>query len=206
MREQRPKFIYKFLEPYLDRKSIKILDIGGYNGHNITGFRGEGRKLYVLDPGAKAQYEDIIYLDSYEQALANGPYNLIVCTHVYEHLINPRDSLIEQRRLLEPNGLFYIEVPYELFIAVRKRNGLSEHINFFGRTSLKNLFCVNGFNMLTLKCRRYRGVYFSETRAFCGIYKKMDDKRKMRNRLLSFTKEVFRFILFAKILGRENLL
>jgi len=44
---------------------------------------------------------------------ADGAFQLVVCSHVLEHLSDPRSTVGEIRRVLAPEGVAYLEVPSE---------------------------------------------------------------------------------------------
>lgn len=82
--------------------------------------------------------------------------DLIVMSHVLEHIPNPGDFLSHLRRTsLNTGAHLFIEVPNEADIWVRhqikwSRRGLG-HINYFTPQSLKQLFASSGFSDITVR-------------------------------------------------------
>jgi len=115
----------------------RILDYGGSNGYNLRGFDNLSSK-YVLDLSATKALPGVSLIEAISEQF---PYDLIVCTHVLEHLVNLRevwDSFVSN---LSNEGLVYIEVPYDFPTMIKQQLvlGDSEHINFFSKTSIFNL-------------------------------------------------------------------
>lgn len=67
----------------------------------------------------------------------NEPVELLVLSHVLEHMQNPADFLKLHLSKVRPNGLVFVEVPNQDF---RFKKNLFPHLTFFNETSLKALF------------------------------------------------------------------
>ena len=78
-----------------------------------------------------------------------GTFDGIILSHVMEHVRDLRDAMEGLRRLLNPGGWVYIEVPdatrYEQFLVAPFQDFNTEHINHFSMTSLANLCRTCGF-------------------------------------------------------------
>lgn len=84
-----------------------------------------------------------------DQAPSNGPYDLIIASHVVEHLIE-FDLLDFWKTLLAENGILYIEVPNSLLYATHQRREFLYyfdriHVNHFTAQSLGKLLAIHGF-------------------------------------------------------------
>ena len=80
------------------------------------------------------------------------PFDLIILSHVLEHLLHPGEVIRQLAPLLADKGLVYLEVPN-----LMKPMGLTgyftfEHINYFTPVSLTNLVEQNGFEVDSLHC------------------------------------------------------
>jgi 2-polyprenyl-3-methyl-5-hydroxy-6-metoxy-1,4-benzoquinol methylase len=74
-----------------------------------------------------------------------NPFDLIILSHVIEHVISPNEMLKEIRELLDDNGVIYIEVP-NLMKNIGLRGYFTfEHVKFFTLQTLTNLAVRNGF-------------------------------------------------------------
>jgi len=81
----------------------------------------------------------------YKGTLADPPreqYDFVVLSHVLEHVIDARGAIEDLMARVKPDGLAYIEVPdaerYTQYDAPFLDFN-SQHINHFGKTSLKHL-------------------------------------------------------------------
>jgi hypothetical protein len=84
-----------------------------------------------------------------DQKPSDAPYDLIIASHVVEHLLN-FDLLQSWNSLLSENGLLYIEVPNSLQYATHERREFLYyfdriHVNHFTPQSLVRLLSAHGF-------------------------------------------------------------
>ena len=136
------KIQYNFLEQYIEEYNIKsILDYGGYG--NIYNFfnNKEDYKLDTFDIGDK---ED------------EKKYDLIILSHVLEHVYDIQDFMEKVKKKLTNNGLIYIEVPnadnYDKMIYDLPLQELNiEHINYFSKIALNSLMINKSFFAVTIK-------------------------------------------------------
>ncbi len=70
-----------------------------------------------------------------------GRFDLVVLSHVLEHLPDPRPTLESVREKLSPNGMVFIEVPNQDY---RFKQYLFPHVLFFNRQSLETLVRGSG--------------------------------------------------------------
>lgn len=82
-------------------------------------------------------------------------FDLISMYHVLEHVQNPFETLAEIRRILRPNGIFFVEVPDVSSWQARLGQGkwfhldTPRHLWHFDQHSLINLLKENGFEILS---------------------------------------------------------
>jgi len=84
-----------------------------------------------------------------DQTPSDAPYDLIIASHVVEHLVD-FDLLHSWNSLLAENGLLYIEVPNSLQYAAQQRLEFLYyfdriHVNHFTPQSLVRLLAAHGF-------------------------------------------------------------
>lgn len=139
----------------VELKSKSVLDIGcGYGeilyclknkygcqvmGVEASGQAGEyGEKLFSIP----------IYKSTLEEFESKGKFDIIWCSHVLEHTVNPSTFLKKINSLLKSNGCLYLEVPNIL----RPTGGFSlnkflynEHLQTFSVYNLYLLLKKNGF-------------------------------------------------------------
>jgi len=117
--------------------------------------------FFGFDPGPAAEtgsnkakvlgLDNLCVLDL-KAAAEHGPYDLVIASHVMEHLLD-FDLLHVLNGLLAENGLFYAEVPDPLQYETRKRREFLYyfdrlHVNHFTPQSLARLATGYGFGYL----------------------------------------------------------
>jgi SAM-dependent methyltransferase len=101
----------------LIRPGARTLDIGCGSGEFVTSMTGRGMESRGIEPGstygeyARRLHGDRICVDSWQHTNLEGPFDLVSCFHVLEHLSDPLQALRQFARLTDPDGLVYIEVP-----------------------------------------------------------------------------------------------
>lgn len=134
----------------LDR-SARIVDVGCANGQMLAALRERGfSSLIGVDPSpACAQQTAAIpgvtaYAGSLTQMPEDvEPYDVVILSHVLEHVRDVKESLTYLKRFVNGNALFYVEVPdasrYVDFAWSPFQDFNTEHINHFSLVSLGNL-------------------------------------------------------------------
>jgi SAM-dependent methyltransferase len=121
----------KFYSSAISRR-IRILEVGSSYGETLVQLRksfvgteiahaSSEVELYAIEPSVVARdigsnnYTNIRYLGELISCLDSAEYDnyfdLVVLSHVVEHLSNPRASLQRLSECLTRDGLLYIEVP-----------------------------------------------------------------------------------------------
>lgn len=139
----------------------RILDWGGDDGRN-TPFRSTAACCHIVDISGKESLPGTQALTP-GAALA-GDYDLVVLSHVLEHLPAPFSLLQEIAPLLHRGARLYIEVPYERLMSELARTDAGplwqskrhwhEHINFFSKAALEALVARAGLVVDQLVERR----------------------------------------------------
>lgn len=174
-----------------------IVDFGGGRGGNIPDL-GPGVRRYVLD-AVRETAPGVTKIEALED---QAPYDLVMCTHVLEHLPEPASMVDEFRKVLAPDGLIYIEVPYDFYQFIFRRSGLDEHINFFTLTSLLNLLATAGFAPVYLNRQLYPyGDWL--THAICALFARAPGEVAQR-RWLSFGRELVQTGVMRQLLRKER--
>ena len=162
--------------------STKILDIGCGDAHLLSCLKERGmHELYGIDPAphapqaARDRYGiDTIstgFLKDMVNRAETGSYRLLCLSAVLEHLSAPADQLKELLDRAQDGTCIAVEVPdLESFDPVHAEplGELSlEHINYFSRSSLRNLFAAAGCTEVC--CQR---VKHSSGGSLLGLYRK----------------------------------
>lgn len=120
---------YSFAKKVLKQnKNASILDVGGYTADNLKFWKlskENTRKLdyHVADydteagkiatkRGAKYHYYDL-NLDNLLDLFPKKKFDLIICTEVLEHLLDPHRQMRYFQKLLKKNGRLIISLPNE---------------------------------------------------------------------------------------------
>ncbi len=137
--------IEKFLAGKLPEHP-RILDWGGDDGRN-TPFRLTASRCDIVEISGNATLPGTLAVTPAE-ALAND-YDLVVLSHVLEHLPSPLSLLETVAPLIRRSALLYVEVPYEKLMMELALSGASqswqtkrhwhEHVNFFSKAALSAL-------------------------------------------------------------------
>ena len=144
--------IEAILEPYLGAKP-RVLDWGGDTGVN-TPFRSRAMQHDVYDISNRPMVEGARSVDL--DTVKASVYDLIVFSHVLEHVPYPRESLREIANAMRQETILYVEVPHEEVVRLsenpaqrldRKRHW-HEHINFFTPSALDAVFEDVGLSII----------------------------------------------------------
>ncbi len=120
--------IFGILDPYMDIKDLRVLEIGVGVGDVITGFiAADSKRTYSLAVGTEFSKEclDISKEVSENQSVdvkfiqggfseakdLSKSYDVIILSHVFEHIPDLNEALNQISGLLSEGGLLYIEVP-----------------------------------------------------------------------------------------------
>lgn len=133
-------------------KSPRVLDRGGDDGRN-TPFRSTASCCHIVEISGKATLPGTLAVRPAE-GLAYD-YDLVVLSHILEHLPSPFSLLEVIAPLVHRGARLYIEVPYETLMAELAFSGRTdstwqnkrhwhEHINFFSKTALSALIARAG--------------------------------------------------------------
>jgi SAM-dependent methyltransferase len=140
------------------RPTSRIVDVGCATGGLLAELQRRGfRHLLGLDPSpacaavAKRLYGiEVRTMTMHELTALPERFDAGVLTGVFEHLPELDESITSLRKILQPDGLLYIEVPdassyHQCFSAPYQFLSI-EHVNFFSPASLRNLLARRGFD------------------------------------------------------------
>lgn len=168
---------------------LTICDAGCGRGELLEEFyKYRVEALFGVEPGLFPK-EDIdtrnfitINADLYDFILPCKA-DVIISTHVFEHLLDINRAMKNIANNLKDNGYVYIEVPNAEITgdqSVIISNYIPEHINMFTAETLSNLLMKNGFvpvNIITESipscCSNILGVFAKKSADVCSF---MDEK------------------------------
>lgn len=182
--EKNMNFVDK-VELFLDfvENKSNILDWGGDQGKN-TPFRDLSKNIFIYDLSDK-ELSDKCKKINYSE-LKDNDYNIIVCSHVLEHVSYPKNLLNDIKNFMNEDTILYIEVPCEKLVhdnpdslqLHENKKHWHEHINFFTYLSLHKLFescglsivkeeifnyeeslnCINFSNFFMFACKKNKDI------------------------------------------------
>ncbi len=158
----RGGLIYSFIKELEEFKRLKepfVLEVGCGAGGILKAFQEKGCKVKGLDLGpdylkfGKEKHGLDLEVGTIMSVKFDAKPDVIIYSHVLEHLTDPIAELNNIKNLLSPNGLLYIEVPgikeihknYRCDFLLYLQNAHTYHFSF---TTLKNIFLISGFEII----------------------------------------------------------
>jgi len=144
----------------------RLLDVGTGVGALLAAAREAGYRVTgtEISPWAAAfareeKKQAVMTGTLAEASLKSGQYDVVVLNHVLEHVGNPRDLIVEAKRVLADDGVLVIGVPNvaSLMCALRGGRWVSlrpeEHIWHFSPATLRALLREIGCNEVAFEAR-----------------------------------------------------
>lgn len=143
----------------------KFLDVGCGSGSYLYRLRQWGWKVYGVEPSpaGAAQARSLglaVHLGELTDAnFPSGFFDIVRLHHVLEHLSNPRETLVEIRRIMKPEGIVQITVPntgslnFWLFGPNWYGLDIPRHVISYGPKAFRLLCRATGFEVANLRCR-----------------------------------------------------
>nr|WP_320017111.1 class I SAM-dependent methyltransferase [uncultured Desulfobacter sp.] len=179
-------------------KDGKFLDLGCGRGDFLKGFIQCGLNGHGVDQSDKAK--DICHDASIKQAdlakesipFANDFFDCIFSKSVLEHFYYPENLIKEIHRILKPGGLVITMVP-DWEVVYKMFYDDYTHRKPFTKTSLANIFTINGFT--NVECEKFRQLPFLWQYPWCWPITSLialicPDSLKKSSKLIRFSKEV----------------
>jgi hypothetical protein len=149
-----------FLNPFL-KFPIKILDYGGDNGKN-TPYKKDSNIIHIYDISKKVPIKGLKKVNK-KNMFKN--YDLIILSHVIEHVSYPKVIIKEIKQLMNQDSILYIELPLEkilknvwggaskkeILTCLNSKRHWHEHINFYSRKSLVKLINNCGLKIVKME-------------------------------------------------------
>jgi SAM-dependent methyltransferase len=154
--ERRSQRVFHLLSSMIGPcpKPLRVLDYGGGTGCMLESFVAAGHSCELLDyqehslpNGVKRLGRDLDDLSPDDQ------FDVILLSHVLEHVIDPVGLLQDLRQRLVDGGLLYVEIPLGAFLEWETLGEPLTHINFFSEESTGNALNRAGFSTIHLGTR-----------------------------------------------------
>jgi 2-polyprenyl-3-methyl-5-hydroxy-6-metoxy-1,4-benzoquinol methylase len=150
--------IYDLLSQHMSISHTSVLEIGCGAGGILDYFKKKGNMIFGVDLGsAYVSYGQQKGLDLKVGTLHSVPSdfypNIVIYSHVLEHLLDPLGELIRVRKIIKEKGLLYIEVPGVKSLLYNSCPDFlsylqNAHISHFTLASLSNLLRAAGFEII----------------------------------------------------------
>lgn len=151
--DKRAFEIHKKITKIKDIQNRNVLDIGGSIGFNLKYFL-HSNACYVVDYQRRCLIDNVKYLCKTVADIPNSIcFTAVLYCHTLEHVVDPVGDILTIKNLLEPNGVLYIEVPFDCYKEYPHVRNFITHINFFSEGSLRYLLDMCGLNIRYLKTR-----------------------------------------------------
>jgi len=129
-----------------------VLEIGPGNGHLAKNLIKKNKIItYDTIETDNSLYENLKTIglkvfDKFE-SLKNNNYDLIIASHVLEHIDNPDNFLQNIRKKLSKNGIVFLEVPCLDYLYKKTHE---PHLFFYEKKTLQNIIEKNCLNLGTI--------------------------------------------------------
>ena len=176
-----------YLTSLIDVKNVKtIYDFGGGDGDLGYALKEISHiKLYCTENDSYCEkiLEDRGYNNIKDFSKVDKKFDLIITTHSLEHLSSVNSVFEKFKKLLNPNGYIFFEVPNcpEEYWAGRPYDG--PHLLFYTKKSFEKLLKIHGFKFINFS---YSAYTFKEDHYFQKI--SQDSYYKGKNSIISLTK------------------
>jgi SAM-dependent methyltransferase len=139
-----------------------VLDIGCASGAMLALLQGRGWKVTGVEiSGQQAAYcksrgLDVKNLPLEENQFACHSFDVVLASHLIEHLNNPGLFIREIKRILKPQGRVYITTPnitgfQARLLGSRWRSAIFDHLYLFSIKTLRLLLETSGFKVERIK-------------------------------------------------------
>lgn len=137
------------------KRTLRVLDFGGGDGRLMRDFLRNGHECYLLDYWAPG-IPGVVKLGNTLSDLPDSErFDVIVCSHVIEHVADPCALLKALARRLSPAGVIFVEVPMEIWGRAPIHHEPVTHVNFFTPASMSRLLLESGLNQSQCRLSAY---------------------------------------------------
>lgn len=141
---------YEIMNKINLNKMKNMLEIGTSNPNDLEFFLRRGLNCYAINNNIP-KHEEITFIEGfYGETVLNQTYDLIVARFVLEHVTDINQFFLNINKNLSDHGIVVIQVPNPINMMLDDTLNfiVHEHIRYFSRTSLLNVFKRNGFKLL----------------------------------------------------------
>jgi SAM-dependent methyltransferase len=155
--DRRSRDLYQAVEAagVLRRASpFRILDYGGGDGRLMRTFARAGHRTFLVDFNSSPVDGIDKLCDTVDQLPADIFFDLVVASHVLEHVSEPANIVRQLAAHVRPGGYLFVEVPMEIWGGPPLHEEPVTHVNFFVPGSLRR--CLEAAALDVISCRLAR--------------------------------------------------
>jgi SAM-dependent methyltransferase len=150
---RRAENIYRAVTSRAERRRLTVLDVGGGDGKLLMPFLEHGHECELVDYNVEPLEGVRKVGDTLNDLSADRTYDVIICSHVLEHLAEPAATVHDMKKRLASDGVIYGEVPLGVWKGIGVDRDPVTHINFFAVHSFGKLFTAQGLELAALERR-----------------------------------------------------
>jgi SAM-dependent methyltransferase len=190
---------FKYIRKFFDiNKSLKVLDVGcGYGSETLTRrwlkvntYHGIDKQIYNGDVESYRNIDKFFLLDlevdSFEE-IPDAYYDLIIVSHVIEHIINAQTVLHNLSAKLSIGGVMYIETPSEYTLRYPSAIGFLSfyddptHVKHYSKSEIDIVLVGSYLRLRKSQIRRdyFRIVFLSPVAIMLNLIYFLPVKRKI---------------------------
>ncbi len=151
MDRRRADRVFRTVAPHVPEGPLDVLDFGGGDGKLLLPFINAGHNCFLVDYNV----EPLPRVTKIGDTLADVPleprFDVILCSHVIEHLAHPGEHVNRFKAYLREGGVIYGEVPLGVWGGIGIDRDPVTHVNFFTTHSFGRLFEHRDMKVLTLE-------------------------------------------------------
>lgn len=147
------------LQPWI-QSTDQVVELGAGAGWNLAALRCARRVGCEVSDHAALREQHLAlgleFVDSLE-SLAEASFDVGLCHHALEHMLEPAAALRGLARVVRPGGRLLIYVPWERERRYRRFNPSepNHHLHGWNAQTLGNLATVLGWTLDSVRIRRY---------------------------------------------------
>ncbi len=129
------------LESCKERSLTKVIEIGSSSGILLNAFKVEGFDVTGIEPSklaveySKEKYNLKVINGLFEEVEIKEKFDLVLCSHMLEHINNPIEFLSKVKDILNEKGVLYIKVSnlYNPIVSLKRFFTSMHLITYFPR-------------------------------------------------------------------------
>lgn len=150
---KRAARIFRAVTRQTGARKLDVMDFGGGDGKLLRPFLEAGHRCSLVDYNVEPLPGIEKIGDTLDDVAPDITFDVIICSHVIEHLAEPGEQVEAFRGRLREGGVIYGEVPAGVWRGIGIRDDPVTHVNFFNGHSFARLFATRGLRVLSMERR-----------------------------------------------------